>query len=750
MDVVRRLPFLASIGALSALLCVAWMSSRTELTADAAAQLAAATAYYDSVIVRARDHQPRGARGDEITISLGYLERLRLGLGNPFRLVDFAARDTRLSVSNRRRVAWALLGRLRRGDVYEIDPAVLDGIGPWQTGDRAPSGNEHLALIERTIERADDPRDGELTIRLAYMIAATRGTVASTAPAIAAQVAAQVRDRALAMSDLHRLLRDTKRDQTDLLEEVRRRRAERSFAVEQPALAPLPSELQVAAMDRVADVVRVIDSLGTGTPQSPSHVARRSLLGPSFASRLTELGASLPPIAPIVVTVRTHRDALLPNGIIDPARPENRIVIRATNEETLAGTVAPFTERPDSTRRPTALTMLSAAVAVRALAQDQPWFPGDVGVTVAHLRTEHGLEAVTFDRSVPLAWRPYYLARLDGAILDMRSVLPIFLTTGLRFAFGTDPLPDSALAMHDPRTRTIRLSVWTSAGTLAHEMAHDLDWQAARKLYVDGRGYSTDRAIFEQRGSLATSIRDLAEARLLRPNPAVPASGVGTRPAELFARSADWFVATALARHGRTNGFLSAAQDPLLTGYAAGAPTAVGAVGTRALISALEQMTYLPDSVRDGFAEQWAGATAADPVLLVRRVTETPVSWRGVWRQPWMLSTTSLAPSGLDELACIIGAHTPEARARARLLDLAIEARARGAAMRRARARATADRPAWAHGLLGSPPWSSGEAERVVAVLRANLVDALATTPADQGLVAAAPAIFRSTASCRF
>jgi hypothetical protein len=132
----------------------------------------------------------------------------------------------------------------------------------------------------------------------------------------------------------------------------------------------------------------------------------------------------------------------------------------------------------------------------------------------------------------------------------------------------------------------------------------------------------------------------------------------------------------------------------------------------------------------------------------VRRVLETPVSWRGIWRQSGLLASVSLASPAKDELSCIIGADSPEARARVRLLNLAIDARARGAATRRARARATLDRPAWAHGLLGSPPWSPAEGERVVAVLRANLIDALATTPADQGLVAAAPAIFRARSGC--
>ncbi len=211
----------------------------------------------------------------------------------------------------------------------------------------------------------------------------------------------------------------------------------------------------------------------------------------------------------------------------------------------------------------------------------------------------------------------------------------------------------------------------------------------------------------------------------------------------------DWFVASALAQQGRMNGFVSAVQDPMLTGYAAGSPTAVGIVGTQALLSALEQMTYVPDSVRDGFVAQWADPKTIDPVLLVRRVLGTPVSWRGVWRQTSPVRMPSLRPRFSDEVACLVGDDSPGGRARARLLELAVDARAHGAARRRATYRAWADRPVWAHSVLGTPPWAPAEGQRVIDELRDAIVAELATAPADQGLVSPAPAIFRSrAASC--
>src|SRR5437762_4484487 len=177
MDAARRLSLSVALGLLGVALILGAIDRRADVSPDAAAQLAQATAFFDSIIVRARDQQPQGPRGDELVISLGYLERLEHGLGSPFRLVDEALDDPRLADSARRRVAWALLGRLRRGDAYRIDPIVLDGLGALTDGAPDARGLDHLALIERTIERAGDPRTGELAIRLSYMVAASGGPV---------------------------------------------------------------------------------------------------------------------------------------------------------------------------------------------------------------------------------------------------------------------------------------------------------------------------------------------------------------------------------------------------------------------------------------------------------------------------------------------------------------------------------------------------------------------------------------------
>jgi hypothetical protein len=178
MDIVRRVSLLATASLLGIAVLLGSISTRPTISERAATQLARATSYYDSTIVLARNASPRGIRGDELTIALGYLERLRLGLGSPFRLVDEALSDSRLDSATGSRVAWALLARLRRGDAYIIDPEVLDGSGPWSADGRGATGTAHLALIDQTVRTASDPRAGELAVRLAYLIASAKGTIA--------------------------------------------------------------------------------------------------------------------------------------------------------------------------------------------------------------------------------------------------------------------------------------------------------------------------------------------------------------------------------------------------------------------------------------------------------------------------------------------------------------------------------------------------------------------------------------------
>ena len=117
----------------------------------------------------------------------------------------------------------------------------------------------------------------------------------------------------------------------------------------------------------------------------------------------------------------------------------------------------------------------------------------------------------------------------------------------------------------------------TGFGAVGHELMHDLDWQTARDYSRRRGAYATDNA---SRGARTQPIA----APLVRLAEFVPAGAImsaftteARRPAELLARGADWFLASALARQGRMNGALSAVQDGWIRGYASAAgPAAFG------------------------------------------------------------------------------------------------------------------------------------------------------------------------------
>lgn len=735
----RRLSLLVTATLLAVVSAYGWLRAGSDLSGDAAVHMRSAAAYYDSVIVLARA-TPQNAKTDvATTIALGYLERLRLGLGSPFRLADFALSDPRLDDTTRSRVAWALLARLRRGDAYVIDSSLASAFGSQGRG------VEQLALIQHTIEKAADPRVAELSVRLAFALAASEQTIAEQGDLVATQVAALVRDRVLARQDLRELLHDADARHLDPLAELVRRRRARAFAVEEPPAAQLDESLQseaLAAVPKLLDSIRAVRVAG-----APPSAAESPLLGPSGASRLAVLGAGQPPEPPVAVTVRTHRSLILGGDVSPDTRHlRSQFVSSATNAETLAAEYDLLVASGDSVRPAGALAVLGAATSLRAMNQEEPWFPGTPAPSAADLRAEFGLAGVSFDRDVRAEWHPYYLRMIGTSLRDLQRVLSGYSVAGLRITVSVGGLPDTILALHDPATRTIRMSIYSSSGTLAHELAHDLDWQAARSLYA-GSGYSTDRAVREQRGPLAASMRDLAAARVVRRG--APAE---ERPAEVFARSVDWLVAVSLAREGRSDGYLTAVQDAALTGYTTVSPVSMIFGAARPLVDAVEEMTYLPESVREDFLARWADTRAVDPYLLVRHVLSMPLQRRRIILgpspfddDPLRLTTKSASTCvGRDDLA-------PELRARQDLLDLALDSRALGMARMRAHWFAAESRPAWASSVLGAAPSSPVPGELAVRRIRAFLVSQLDAVRGGDQLRFGVPSIFLpSASSCSF
>jgi hypothetical protein len=286
----------------------------------------------------------------------------------------------------------------------------------------------------------------------------------------------------------------------------------------------------------------------------------------------------------------------------------------------------------------------------------------------------------------------------------------------------------------------------SSAGTIGHELAHDLDWQAARSLFA-GNGYSTDRAMREQRGPLAASMRDLTSARVVNRRGAPPAA---ERPAEVFARNVDWLVAVSLAREGRSNGYLSAVQDAAITGYTTVSPVAMILGAARPLVDAIEEMTYLPEAVREGFLEQWSDVRTVDPFLFVRHVLTLPAPRRryGATMSRLFGDDALGITSGGTTLCAAHGASwAPELRVRQMLLDLALDSRALGIARTRARYYPQNARPAWVNSVLGTAPWAAAEGEDAVRRIRALVAAQLDVDRAADQLRFATPSIFGSSAS---
>jgi hypothetical protein len=701
-------------------------------------------------------------------VAAGYLERLRLGLGSPFRLIDYALADPLLSDSLRRLVGYAVLHRTLDGDTYHTPPAALTVAASLPAPLPLDIAARHVALIDSVVAAAPDPRGGELTIREAYRIAMAAGSVGRRGPWLGTQTAALARDRILARNDVVQLLATARRNRMDPLGLIPVWRLERRFAVERPVMDALRSDVERNALADVGRVVRELDSLAGLERRAirdsvHDELVRVARLGGEGARRLAGVAAvrAQPPQAPVTVavtsTVRLTRAVASHSGAeTQPMRSAlARFAQRAVNEEALAAEYALFQSRDTMGVAQPSLAVLWAAVSMRAYGQERVWFPGQGGPSVVDLKSRYGLASVSFDADVPTAWRPYYLRMLGSALGDLQRVLPAFAARGLGVHFGESPMRDAALAMHDPATRTVFLPVGTSAGVIAHELAHDLDWQSARTRYGLRGTYSTDRAVRQYRDRLAASMVELSDAGPGESTLGTEGARVlpSARPTEVFARNVDWFVSAVLARDGRMNGYLSAAQDGVLTGYGAVAAPEVSRDGAQAMIRALDEMTLVAPATRTWFVETHGRGRTVPLAELTRRVLEVPLTAadrraaqgaRGL--VDWETPDAEVSARTLVALSAGCREDRMSNRLveeRSRVLVEAADARARGTLARRARFAATSERAPWqARALLGNA-WAPEYADRAQANLRDAILRraVLAATPRGGAAVVAAAAL---------
>ncbi|HSH44537.1 MAG TPA: hypothetical protein VK966_01695, partial [Longimicrobiales bacterium] len=667
-----------------------------------------------------------------------YLERLRMGLGSPFRLLEYALLDPRLERSDRERLAWALLSATVDGDAYQIDPRVL------APGGDMTAATGHLELIEGAVSGAGAADGGALAVRLAYAMAAAEGSVPPRFSRYVARAAALVRDRVVAREDARRLLWAAG-DSVDPLSLVTVWRVERKFEVERPALPAARGDVEreaVALAPRLVETIREIAARPRRGPLAEVHVPSYRPLIPEAAARLLAERSGildLPPQTPVVVAVESHARSGAPtSGPQEAAR--DRFFASAVNEERLAAEYALLHYGTGADLAPR-LAAMSAAVGLRGYAQERPWFPGFGGPTGRELEDRYGLAAVVFPDSVPAHWRPYFRRMLDTSLSDLQRVLPSLDVRGLTFRFGSRSGSPGTLAVHDPRTRTIHLPASTGAGTLAHEIAHDLDWQTALSRYAVRGDYGTDRAVRLEDERLASVLRGLTAASLSAAETPEHLRSHASRPAEVFARGVDWFVAVALAREGRINGYLSSIQDEVLTGYGTVTPPDITGRAGQSLMALLDEVAPVYPATRQWFLESYGRARPLSAWDLTRRMLETPleggepgvgleelVPARDIGdvdavNEPLGLpvpTVTRLADAlaALHDLASlrdqalaavdgscqVVATNTRAAGARRQLVRQVAEARARGIAMDAARDLMGPEGPVWlAERLAGRP-----------------------------------------------
>lgn len=670
-------------------------SRTTNSVAQLDAQLTESRRYADS-LVHALARKPLDSVSATNAAELLYLERARLGLGSPFRLVDQALRDPLFTMTERRRLARAILALVRDGDAYHVAPEALTLVA--RTGGAAQAVR-HLALVDSVVSSQRDPRVGELVIRLSYRLASASGAVSRGAPEIATNAAAQARDRVLAARDVRALLSGAARTGADLFAVLRERRDARRLAVEQPVIVPLTARAERAAVALFPRVVAQLEemanpalALATGPDSSRPAPVERGLAGPigeGLARRMALIAEQrdAPPLAAVAVSVAGYAPLIRR----DDSHPVDRLwrdrfAARARNEESLAAEYALLRARASVPVASAAAAALTAAVALRPYAQERAWLYGDDAPTARDLQTRFGV-TVSYDSAVRTWWRPYLRRTLAVALTDMRRVLSSYDPRGLRVHFGANPMGDRALALHDPSRRVIYFPVSSSAGVMAHEFAHDLDWLAARRHYNGSGWYRTDRAARLESGQLAGVLRQMASAARLDASRA--AGGLSRRPTELFARNVDWFVSAALARDGRVNGYLSAVQDPVLVGYGSAATPETASDGGGVTLRALAEMTVVPDAVRDWFGSTFGAERRISVHEAVREVLEVPLPAMDLrpprtdarWGPEAARALMRRSPAASGAWACLVPAfteHATDGAAARAAMQYAAEARARG------------------------------------------------------------------------
>jgi hypothetical protein len=240
---------------------------------------------------------------------------------------------------------------------------------------------------------------------------------------------------------------------------------------------------------------------------------------------------------------------------------------------------------------------------------------------------------------------------IDLALTDLSRVLPALNLHGLNIYVTSEGRRNATLALHDPRRRRLVLPPLTAAGTLAHEIAHDLDWQVALERYRVRGDYASDRAVRIAGDRFAERLHDLASASM----ESAPSerNAHANRPAEVFARNVDFFVAVSLAAAGRSNGYLSSVQDDMLTGYGSVRPPDVTGTAGHALVAILDDVAPLYPETRDWFVRRYGLERSLTPYDLVRRMLESTAPAHDPLRMPDMMAVLRTGEETFDRIEAV-------------------------------------------------------------------------------------------------
>jgi hypothetical protein len=577
-----------------------------------------------------------------------YAERLRLGLGGPYRLIDAAMHDERLG-DDRVQVARKLLDQIDEGDLYEVGPLVFVAAGV--AGSNAVA---HFDLVQTTIESAQDPRVGELAIALAYEGAARDSVITPYVAGRAARVAALLRDRELAMADARRLRAAARQRAVRPEHLVRAWRDEYRFAVEQPTLAPLDAADQREAArlaTLLAGGIRAAAEPVTGFMRRTADELRRP---PEIPGDAADRETANPQSA-LIITLRAIRASSHAGNLRVGAPHWQEFFDHAIDEESFVTSLgaARFDTADDVVAGGIAL---DAAIALRPFAQER--FTASPAASVQALRSRFGVN-LSFDRAVAPTARIRVAGMLTDALVDMQSVTPSLSVHGLTFRVAPIAPNTRHLAFHDPARRIIHIDPSAVAGTIAHEIAHDLDWQMSKRKYRTKSNYATDYAASNGR-VLAYAVSNLVAERALMGDPAELDAAV-ERPAEVFARRFEWYMASALALRGRSNGYLSPVQNDWITGYSSAVRPDPSPAAARSFAELLAEATRMNRSERENIVRTVVESTPA--AIYCRAVTQAARSPLRVAQStaacnaqpspfaggPLVAAGTRLAPFAMDE-----------------------------------------------------------------------------------------------------